>query len=170
VSGVNSTLEVIGRPGLSARLQWNRLALLCLAVFPVAVLLQDLRAVAVARFVVTLAMTPVMFVVLSRALAIPLRDLWAGVWRPMLAAVLMGGIVHLLASRVELQPFARLALSVGIGAAAFFLWLFLLWAMAGRPSGVERELVAAARWRLIAVWRRCTAIAHLSAGAPPDGR
>jgi hypothetical protein len=47
------------------------------------------------RFFVTLAVSPTMFYVLSRALNVPMRDFAVGLWRPMIAVAVLASAVLL---------------------------------------------------------------------------
>ncbi len=66
-NSVYSAFDTIGRPRVSAQLQWTRLAFLSLCIFPVAYLTGDLRWIAITRFLVTVAITPTLFIALARA-------------------------------------------------------------------------------------------------------
>ena len=67
-SSVYSAFDTIGKPDVSARLQWTRLMGLALCILPVAYFLHDLRAIAITRLAVTVVITPTLFLALARSL------------------------------------------------------------------------------------------------------
>src|SRR5262249_48876111 len=92
-SSVYSAFDVIGRPRVSATLQWTRFGLLLICIAPVAFVLQSARDVAITRLVVTVVITPGLFFALSRALEVDGRDFLATLWRPVAASAFMAGAV-----------------------------------------------------------------------------
>src|SRR6185437_7956420 len=78
-------LDVVGRPSLSARLQWLRLVILGVVLLPAAHV-GGLELIAICRLAVTALMAPILFATIARALPIAFGDLWAAIWRPLVAA------------------------------------------------------------------------------------
>src|SRR5205085_7257007 len=64
-------------------------------------------------------------------------------WRPMVAALLMGWIVHFSALSVAGPSLLRLVLSVAVGMVSYVVALLLLWLVAGRPIGAESAVIGA---------------------------
>ena len=137
-SGVSSVLLAMGHAYASARLQWSRNACYALAIFPVAYLFRDIETVAVTRFVVTVLVSPTIFMVLSRVLDVPLRQFASALWRPLSAGAIMAAIVLALNSQLASTGYARLALDLSTGSFTYVTALLALWWVTGRPPGVER--------------------------------
>ncbi|HVE02742.1 MAG TPA: oligosaccharide flippase family protein [Rhizomicrobium sp.] len=139
-SSVYSAFDTIGRPRISARLQWTRLAGLCLCIFPVAYATGDLRWIAITRFLVTVAITPTLFIALARALDVQVRDFAVALWRPMAAGLAMALVVLAINAAISFRGPPRLALDVLAGGVTYVVALLLLWHFAGRPAGPEADL------------------------------
>lgn len=136
-SGVYSAYDVVGRPEVSARLQWTRLAGLALCIFPVAFLLHDPRAIAITRLLVTIAITPTLLLALTRLLDISMRDLLATLWRPSTAGAFMTAVVLGINAALPFVGPGRLFIDVAAGAASYAGALMVLWLLSGRPAGPE---------------------------------
>ena len=143
-NSVYSSFDTIGRPGVSARLQWVRLLVLGATVFPVAYLFRTLEAVAITRFVVTVAITPTLFYALGRALQVPMGDFVTTLWRPFTAGLFMAVAVLSVNAAIGFAGPWRLLLDVMVGVASFTAALMALWSINGRPEGPEHML-----WKLI---------------------
>jgi O-antigen/teichoic acid export membrane protein len=142
---VYSAFDTIGRPMISARLQWLRAIATAGVVFSVMYFFRSLLAVAVADFLVAAALTPTLFYALSRALGLPLRDFVATLWRPMFASLLMAAAVLSVNAGIQFAGPRRLTLDMAIGAAVYGMSLMVLWHLVGRPKGPEAEVLCAAR-------------------------
>ena len=142
-SSVYTALDTIGQPVVSARLQWVRLAALSLAVFPVAQYFHDLEAVAMTRLVVTILITPTLFLALMQPFDLKLWDIVSILWRPMTAGLFMALVVLGLNSVVPFEGNLRLVIDMVCGASAYGAALMVLWFLSGQPEGPESE-----------VWRR----------------
>lgn len=103
-----------------------------------------------ACLLVTVITTPVNVAVLVRRLDLRIRDLLSPLWRPLLAAALMFGVVRVIVAAPEGAPPSgvgllalggHLGLAVVIGATSYALLLWLLWLACRRPPGIERELI-----------------------------
>lgn len=134
-------LEIANRPQFSARLQWSRVALLLL-ILPIVSLTMDPRIFAIARFAVSVAIAPFLFLAVSRVMDIPLTAIGARLWRPLAAAALMAGCVHMTANLFLLPAAVQLAILVLVGGVSFCAFLLLLWLVTGRPQGTERDLLS----------------------------
>jgi len=139
-NSVYSAFDTIGRPRISAQLQWTRLAGLSLCIFPVAYLTGDLRWIAITRFLVTVAITPTLFIALARALDVHIRDFITTMWRPMASGLAMAFVVLGINSMIHFHGTMRLALDVLAGSASYAATLIALWQLAGRPNGPESDV------------------------------
>ncbi len=98
--------------------------------------------------------------VLFRTLKISARAYITNIWRPLIAAVLMGAGVNLLVEFLgTFGAFADLAAAVPAGMLLYAAVLFLLWILSGRPQGTERILITQARvqWARFASRKRVEA-------------
>ncbi len=147
-SSIYSVFDTIGKPDISARLQWIRVAGLCVCLIPAALVFRNLDAMAISRFALTLLMTPTLFVVLSREFHLNLRDYYLVLTRPLAASVTM--IVVILALQTVVVPGTiRLLITVVAGALTYSGTLMSLWYLSGRPDGPEKVL-----WWLLQTSRR----------------
>jgi lipopolysaccharide exporter len=142
-------LWVAGRTNLSAAQTWLELAVIVPATL-LAVHRYGVEGAAAARAGVSMVMVPIMMALTARTGNIPFRRLVAALWRPLCAAVLMVGAVHVLPLEFVEPAFVRLLLK---GAACVLLYplaLWVLWLASGRPAGVEATTLSqlcALRWR-----------------------
>jgi len=143
-SSVYICFNTIGQPRYSARLQWLRLALLAAAVFPVAYGLHDLEKVAMTRFIVTVVITPTLFLAIARAFDLKLRDFAIVLWRPFAAATVMTLAILGVNSVIAFTGNPRLLIDILLGGCAYIGTIMTLWTVTGQPAGPERAL-----WRTI---------------------
>ena len=128
---------VSGRTSLSALQSWLELA----AIAPLswfAVRHFGVEGAAVSRVAVAVAMVPIMMLLTTRISAIRFVQLLGASWRPLVAAGIMALTIELLptmSSSTLLMLFVKFALS----ALVYSMSLLVLWALAGRPKGVERS-------------------------------
>ena len=141
-SSVYSAFETIGRPDLSARLQWSRFLVLAVCTFPIGFLLHSVLAVAVTRLAVTIVITPALFFALARALDLHVSDFVRVLWRPMLAGLVMSAIVLAFNAIIPFGGPLRLAIDVVTGALTFVGTIMLTWRMIGEPEGPETDRLA----------------------------
>lgn len=137
-ASVYQTLEAMGAAGTSARLQWLRVFGLSIVVIPAAWYFRDLQAVAIANFLVGLAIAPSLFRALGKALDIRMVDFVQMMWRPFAAAFAMAAALNVLNSAIPFSGLPRLGVDVIAGAAVFGTSLMMLWFIVGRPEGPER--------------------------------
>ena len=134
-------LDVIGRPQLSARLQWLRLAILGAVLLPAAHV-GSLELIAICRLAVTGLMAPILFFAISRELPISLGDLRSAIWRPFVAALVMALAVRGANGFLLGDPaIARLVLEMLLGALCYAGAIFFLWWASGAPPGPEQGAV-----------------------------
>jgi len=136
-SSVYSAFDVIGRPDISARLQWTRLLGLSVFTFPIAFLFHSVLAVAMTRFAVTLLITPALFYALARALNIHAGDFLRMLWRPVFAGIAMTIVVVALNVVIPFVGALRLLLDAVAGALVYASCVIVLWHLSGRPQGPE---------------------------------
>lgn len=97
---------------------------------------------ATARLVVAVAFVPVMFGFVARACKIPYLNLFASIWRPIIAAVLMALCVRYLQTQLDWPSALRLAGCIMVGIAIYPVILSALWIVSGRPAGAESDALA----------------------------
>lgn len=146
---VDAILTATGNGRLYALRSWLFVALMV----PAAVIGTDNWGpvgAAAARAIVTILFAPIMFGALIHVLPITVGDIWARLWRPLIAAAAMYVAVEL--SNVDAVAIAavRLLLTAGIGATVFVFVLISLWSLTGRGPGVERMVVDQA----VRLWRQ----------------
>lgn len=142
-----SILFVTGHERASVMLTWLHLALLVPAV-AVAAHFGDVEAIAIAAMLAAAVVLPLAMVVLLRSVRMPAVDLWRGLWRPTLAALLMVVAIKSMAIPAQVPPLLVLAAEVAVGGIAYAATLFALWSIAGRPEGAESAL-----WQMLRRWR-----------------
>ncbi len=93
---------------------------------------------------------PLLHVVFFRASGTRFRDYLATVWRPLVAAVLMWGVVSELRVLLEGRtgtPVLELAACIAAGAILYIVVVLALWQACGRPAGAERSALQLLRRR-----------------------
>jgi O-antigen/teichoic acid export membrane protein len=114
-NSVYTAFDTVGRPLISARLQWLRFFWMAVAIVPVAFLTHDLVSVAITRLVVTITITPVLFLALTQAFGFPFREIVTTIWRPVAAALVMVAAVLSTNAAISFTGPARLFLDAGRG-------------------------------------------------------
>jgi O-antigen/teichoic acid export membrane protein len=159
IRGLQPFFVMVGRERAYAVLAAVQLALLVPVLLAAA--LHSVEAIALARAAVAGAMVPVIFFAVTRIGPVDGAAVRAVLWRPLCATAAMvlavlavqGGHADLLAvdswgtapgGAFDPAAVMRLGRDAAVGAAAFAAALFALWALAGRPDGAERILLAAA--------------------------
>jgi lipopolysaccharide exporter len=128
---------VSGRTSLSALQSWLELA----AIAPLswfAVRHFGVEGAAAARVAVSLAMVPLMMLLTARIGSVSFVQLLGALWRPLVAAVIMGVTVELLpvvSGNVLFTLIVKLVLCVLV----YVLSSLVLWVLVGRPDGIERS-------------------------------
>jgi O-antigen/teichoic acid export membrane protein len=69
----------------------------------------------------------------------------AVLWRPVLSMLAMAWILHIAMPYLPDSAFARLPLSIALGAVTYSVVLVVLWAFAGRPAGPEAKAISLMR-------------------------
>ena len=140
--GVFAMLDVTGMPKIGTWLQWLRLGVLAVVLFPVAYFTRELVLVAIARFAVTCAITPTLHMVVGRHTGIRLREFGATLWRPFAAGAVMALVVWSINQVLPFTGPVRLGLDIVLGAIVYVGTLLALWNISGRPSSAERDVIA----------------------------
>jgi hypothetical protein len=143
-SSVYIALDTIGQPMVSARLQWMRLIGGAGIIFPVAYYFRNLETVAITRFLVSLAITPTLFLALMRPFGLTIRDYAVTLWRPIIAGLAMAIVVLALNRVIAFKGNPRLFMDVTAGALSYVGTLMVLWFAVGQPKGPEYAL-----WRRV---------------------
>jgi O-antigen/teichoic acid export membrane protein len=138
-SSVYIAFDTIGQPMYSARLQWMRVIGTAAVMFPVAYHFRNIELVAVSRLLVTLAVTPTLFLVLMKPFDLTIGDFLRTLWRPLTAGAGMAIAVLAVNSVITFTGNPRLFLDMAIGALVYVSILMLLWAAIGRPQGPEQQ-------------------------------
>jgi O-antigen/teichoic acid export membrane protein len=127
---------VSGRTSLSALQSWLELA----AIAPLswfAVRHFGVEGAAAARVAVAVAMVPVMMLLTARIGLVSFGQLLGAVWRPLVAAATMGVAVGLVPAAPG-NALIALVVKLTLCALVYVLSSLALWALAGRPDGIER--------------------------------
>jgi len=150
----NAVLSVTGSGRLYAVRNWLFVVLLAPAAL-IGGMNWGPVGVAAARTVVTILFAPVMFYTVIRVIPVTATDIFARLWRPIIAASAMVAVVKLSGIDAITSPVFRLFSNTILGAMIFVLVLLSLWVLAGREPGVERTTVeqAAKLWRRLH-WRQ----------------
>lgn len=135
---LGSVLGATGDPRIVLFLHATR-SLLLLALMVPAAIWYGLAEIALGRAIAAALALAVAFTVFERTTGLPLFTLARGLLRPAGAALAMAAAVLALQGAVPDVPLLRLVLSIATGAATFAAALLALWALAGRPAGVERD-------------------------------
>jgi len=136
-----SFLDVVNLPRVGARMQWMRLILLTVAVFPVAYLTKDLVAVAETRFFATAVFIPALFFAVGPHANVTRYDYLLALWRPFAAAAAMAFAVWTANHALPITGNLRLAIDVVLGASTYCGAILVLWQLSGRPDSPERDAI-----------------------------
>jgi O-antigen/teichoic acid export membrane protein len=136
-ANVYYVFDTVGRPKVSARLQWLRFLTLVAVVVPTAFLMRSAVAVAMGRFAVTLAITPFLFATIAPVLDVKVSDFVRTFWRPLAASLAMAVVVQSLNAFLPFSGPARLLLDVLLGASAYVGTVMFTWQLVGAPDGPE---------------------------------
>ena len=137
-------LWVAGKTNLSAAQSWLELAVILPATLW-AVQAYGAEGTAAARAGVSIVMVPVMMVFTARSGGVSLGQLAGALWRPLVAALAMAAVVHVLPLNGLDPALLRLALKLAACALLYPLVLLLLWLAFGRPKSVEATVVEMVR-------------------------
>jgi O-antigen/teichoic acid export membrane protein len=144
-SGSYALFDALNLPHVGARMIWIRTIILAVAVAPVAFFTQSLIDVAIVRAVAAAVFVPGLYMVAGRLLGLSFADYVNCLWRPFAAATCMAGAILLLNATTAVSGSVRLFLDIATGAVVFLVVSLGLWALNGRPSGPESDLLANVR-------------------------
>lgn len=139
-SGI-SVLNIINLPHLGARLQWFRLALLAIGIFPIAYLTHDLVLLVEMRLAMTVLYVPLLLIVVSRNTGVRLREQLAALARPIAAGGLLALALWALNTALPFEGAMRLGLDIIVGIFVYVGSLLALWTLSGRPASAEHDLI-----------------------------
>jgi PST family polysaccharide transporter len=113
----------------------------------IAILHYGIAGAVAARLLTALAIAGCAMLSVRELISLRVRDQLLGPWRPTMSAVIMAVmIVPLEASSGALSEYSqlvlRLAIIVGVGAAAYASSMFLMWRLIGRPDGLESQIAS----------------------------
>lgn len=140
-------LWVSGKTNLSAAQSWLELA----AILPLtlwAVQRHGAEGAAAARAGVAVLMVPVMLLLTARSGSVPLANLLAALWRPLLAAGVMAAVVWLLPWPAMAPALLGLVAKGSVCVLVYPAVLMVLWAGSGRPAGFEGSALKFVRAKL----------------------
>jgi lipopolysaccharide exporter len=134
-------LTALGHTRLCAMQALGRLILLAV-VLPIAALVGGIEVMAIALFVVTLVYLPVQIYYFLKYVPVTFAALAGAVRRPLLSGIAMFLVVRFIADMLYLPPLGALFCEAAIGGVVFAGVMFFLWALEGKPSGPESELLS----------------------------
>jgi lipopolysaccharide exporter len=134
-------LDIIGLPHVGARMQWFRVALLALVLFPVAYATHSLARIAEARLIMTIVFVPSLLLAAGREVSVTAKDYVWAIWRPVTAGGVMALALWLLNNSFRMGSIARLPLDVAMGAVSFSVALLCLWHWSEKPASAESDIV-----------------------------
>jgi len=137
---------VSGKTSLSALQSWLELA----AIAPLswlAVRHFGVEGAAAARVAVAVAMVPVMMLLTARIGSVGFVELLGALWRPLVAALVMGAAIELLPA-LPGNVLVSLVVKVVLCMLVYVLAALALWAVAGRPEGIEHMALERMKMRL----------------------
>jgi lipopolysaccharide exporter len=144
-SATDPLFDTLGMPRWSALLQWVRLLILAGSIALAATMWRNIAAIAFARLAVSVVSAPAILMGAAAAAGLDARSYLPLLWRPILSAFLMAGLVSALRTLLPPSPLVRLLIEIPFGACTYGGSLLMLWWAAKRPVGPESELIAIIR-------------------------
>lgn len=143
VSGATYTLfDALGKPYISARMQWFRVIMLMLAIIPTGIITRSLVAIAIVRLIVIVIFVPTLFSAAGRLVGISMIDYVKVIWRSAVAAIAMAIAVLAFDLSVTASDAVELFAKILLGAAVYSSALWALWVASGRPPSAEQDILA----------------------------
>ncbi len=141
-SSTGTLFLALGKPRIVSNVTLLQLLLLAPALY-VGVSREGAVGAAWAYVASALVVVPLSYAILVRTLRIPVLELFAVVWRPLVATGLMIAAVYpaggwLGPAADGVARIVQLSVLVPLGAAVYLLAVLGLWAASGRPAGAER--------------------------------
>jgi len=150
-AGTGSVYLAIGKPKVIAYLACFRLVIGIPLIY-FATVSAGAAGAAWAVFAIGLILVPINYSILLKLLALPLNDLFSAIWRPVLAGIIMSGIIiwyrtFWLTGDIWWQV-GELASSVLIGAIVYIAAVLALWRYSGYPASSERLVLETLKSRI----------------------
>lgn len=136
-----TVLDIIGMPEKGARLQWVRVAILAVLLFPLALHGSALTIIAGARLAATVLFLPTLLGAVGSHLGLTVLDYANALWRPMVSGCVMALLLLWMNSGLTEHGLPRLLLDISVGGVVFLGSNFLLWFCCACPSSPERDLL-----------------------------
>jgi O-antigen/teichoic acid export membrane protein len=140
-SGAYGLFDALGVPQVGARMIWIRVAILAVAVVPVAFLTHSLIDIAIVRLIAFGFFLPGLYYAIGRLIGISPADYLQCLWRPFAASAIMAVAVLGLNALIPHLGNARLFIDVGVGIAAYFAASTYFWIWSGRPKSPEGDVI-----------------------------
>lgn len=134
-------LQAIGSARLAASITFLHAFLLLAGLGLLHSRFNNIGGIAMIRTLVSLAVIPFAIYVMRRVIQVTLAQMLGAVWRPLLAAAAMVGVLLYAMPDMHMLPVGmKLLIRIMSGGAVFVLTLGLSWWLAGRPPGAEQAL------------------------------
>jgi len=159
----HSAVLAIGRPAVYVKIYALQVCLL----LPLSFWLtreHGVMGAVIATVVAAVGLLPLNTALVVRTLGVTVRQLWAKVWRPLLAAAVMYAVTVLAqppidtATLTAARALVLLAIFVPLGAITYVGVALATWALCGRPPGAETVLLE----QVLRRWRQYTGRAESS--------
>ncbi len=146
ISTVTLALQAVGKTRLSFVIICLQLVLMTVALYSFSSQFESTTDIAWIRLLTTLAILPVSLLCGQVALSLRLMEMLGVFWRPILAVGAMTAVlIYVLPPDMDVAISLRLGIRCVAGALVYSGTLLLLWLVAGRPPGIEQEVVTAAQ-------------------------
>jgi len=150
-AGTGAVYLAIGKPKVITYLAGFRLVLGIPLIY-FAAISAGVTGVAWAVFAIGLILVPINYSILLRLLALPLKDLFSVIWRPVISGIMMAGIVIWYRAFWSSDDIGwqvgELVSSVLVGAIVYITTILILWRYSGYPSGCEKWVLDTLKNRL----------------------
>ena len=150
-AGTGAVYLAIGKPKIIAYLACFRLVIGIPLIY-FAVISAGAIGAAWAVFAIGLILVPINYSLLLKLLALPFKDLFSAIWRPIFAGIIMTGVIvwhrtFWLSNDIWWQV-GELAGSVLIGAVTYIVAILVLWRYSGCPAGSEKLVLETLKNRI----------------------
>lgn len=132
-------LVVTGKEASAAIFLWIRVLTISSCSI-ISVLMWGINAIAPALVLSVLILFPLSMFILSRAIKIKFIEIFSILLVPLLASLIMLTSIEHIPAYVDI-PIVRLMSKITLGCCIYFIVVFLIWIIKGRPDGVEKYLV-----------------------------
>lgn len=148
-STITLAIQAIGKSRLSFALICLHLVLMVSALFSFSSHFESTTDIAGVRLLSVLLIFPVTLICGQVVLSLRFLDILKAFWRPMLAVGAMTAmLVYVLPPDMDMAMSLRLGTRCITGVLTYSGALLLLWMAAGKPSGIEREVITAIQNRI----------------------